>query len=148
MRLEHIAFNVKDVKTLAAWYVANLDMTIVREITEPPHMTFLADSAGKSLIEVYSDPAGEYPNYGTYHPVTFHLAYAVDDMDATIARLLAAGAQDGRRYQCHAARRQTGVSARSLGPHPSTRSAQHADDGLGPASDVIRITRFQLGKRQ
>lgn len=96
MRLEHIAFNVKDVKALAAWYVANLGMTIVREIQDPPHMTFLADSAGKSLIEVYSDPAGEYLDYGAYHPVTFHLAFAVDDMDATTSRLLAAGArQDG-----------------------------------------------------
>ena len=30
MRLEHIAFNVNDPAALAAWYVANLDMELVR----------------------------------------------------------------------------------------------------------------------
>ena len=96
MRLEHIAFNVQDVKALAAWYVANLDMTLVREITEPPYMHFLADSAAKSMIEVYSNPAGEFLEYASYHPVTFHLAFSVDDLEATRARLLTAGArQDG-----------------------------------------------------
>ena len=91
MRLEHAAFNVKDVKALAAWYVANLDMTIVRSFDEPPFIHFLADSAGKSLIEVYSNPIGDFIDYGKCHPVTFHLAFAVDDMEAARQRLVAAG---------------------------------------------------------
>ena len=92
MRLEHIAFNVSDPAGLAAWYVANLDMKIVRCFAEPPHIHFLADSAGKSLIEIYSNPLGEVIDYADHHPVTFHLAFAVDDMDATRQRLVAAGA--------------------------------------------------------
>ncbi len=92
MRLEHIAFNVNDPAALAAWYVANLDMALVRSFDEPPFIHFLSDSASKSLIEVYSNPLGEIIDYGAQHAVTFHLAFAVDDMDATRERLVAAGA--------------------------------------------------------
>ena len=92
MRLEHVAFNVADAPALADWYVANLGMTIARSLPDPPYIRFLADSAGKSLIEIYSDPLGEYVKYADYHPVTFHLAFAVDDMEATRQRLVAAGA--------------------------------------------------------
>ena len=91
MRLEHLAFNVKDSAALAAWYVANLDMTIVRAIPEPPYIHFLADKPGKTLIEIYSNPLGEFVDYASHHPVTFHLAFAVDDMEATRARLVAEG---------------------------------------------------------
>ena len=92
MRLEHIAFNVNDPAALAAWYIANLDMVLVRSFDEPPYIHFLSDSACKSLIEVYSNPLGEIIDYGAQHAVTFHLAFAVDDMDATRKRLVAAGA--------------------------------------------------------
>ncbi len=92
MRLEHIAFNVADPAALAAWYCENLDMQIIRSFAEPPHIHFLADSAGKSLIEIYNNPLGSFINYGEYHPVTFHLAFAVDDMDVAREHLVAAGA--------------------------------------------------------
>ena len=92
MRLEHIAFNVADSAAVAAWYVENLDMRIARAFDEPPYIHFLADSAGKSLIEIYSNPLGEVIDYRGHHAVTFHLAFAVDDMDAARERLAAAGA--------------------------------------------------------
>lgn len=92
MRLEHIAFNVADSAAVAAWYAENLDMRIVRAFDEPPYIHFLADSAGKSLIEIYSNPLGEVIDYGQHHAVTFHLAFAVENMDATRERLVAAGA--------------------------------------------------------
>ena len=92
MRLEHVAFNVTDPAGLSNWYAANLGMKIVRDFTEPPYIHFLADSAEKSLIEIYSNPLGEMINYGDHHPVTFHLAFAVEDMDAERQRLVGAGA--------------------------------------------------------
>ncbi len=92
MRLEHIAFNVDDPAALAAWYVANLEMKIVRSFDEPPYIHFLSDSAGKSLVEIYSNPLGEVINYAAHHPVTFHLAFAVDDMEASRQRLVSVGA--------------------------------------------------------
>ena len=92
MRLEHIAFNVADPAELASWYVANFGMKIVRSFDEPPFIHFLADSAGKSLIEIYSNPLGEVIDYAARHAVTFHLAFAVDDIEAERQRLVAAGA--------------------------------------------------------
>lgn len=92
MRLEHIAFNVQEPAALAAWYCANLEMQIVRAFEEPPHIHFLADSAGKSLIEIYSNPLGSFIDHASHHAVTFHLAFAVDDMDVARQRLEAAGA--------------------------------------------------------
>ena len=93
MRLEHIAFNVADPAGLAAWYCANLDMQIVRSFAEPPCIHFLADSAGKSLIEIYTNPLGSIIDYSEHHPVTFHLAFAVDNMEAARERLVTAGAK-------------------------------------------------------
>ncbi len=96
MRMEHIAFNVPDVKALADWYVAHLDMQVVRAVDEPPYMTFLADSAGKSMIEVYSNPLGEGINHAENHPTAFHLAFAVDQIESKREELMAVGAtQDG-----------------------------------------------------
>ncbi|MCE2471598.1 MAG: VOC family protein [Anaerolineae bacterium] len=92
MRLEHIAFNVADSAAVAAWYAENLDMRIVRAFDEPSYIHFLADSAGRSLIEIYSNPLGSVIDYSEHHAVTFHLAFAVDDMDAARERLTAAGA--------------------------------------------------------
>ncbi len=92
MRLEHIAFNVSDPAGLAAWYVANLNMRIVRAFDEPPHIHFLADSAGKSMIEIYSNPLGAIVDYTGHHAVVFHLAFAVEDLEAERQRLVAAGA--------------------------------------------------------
>lgn len=100
MRLEHVAFNVPDAPALAEWYVAHLGMRVARSIPEPPYIHFLADSSGHSLLEIYSDPQGEYVKYADYHPVTFHLAFAVDDMEATRRRLVAAGGRlDGDVYE-------------------------------------------------
>ena len=100
MRLEHVAFNVPDAAALAEWYVAHLGMRVARSIPEPPYIHFLADSSGHSLLEIYSDPQGEYVKYADYHPVTFHLAFAVDNMEATRRRLVAAGGRlDGDVYE-------------------------------------------------
>ena len=96
MRLEHIAFNVPDVRALAAWYVENLDMRILRIVDAPQQMHFLADSAGKSLIEIYTDADASFIDYAERHANTFHLAFAVDNIESTRERLIAAGAtQDG-----------------------------------------------------
>ena len=64
----------------------------MRSFAEPPYIHFLADSAGKSLIEIYSNPLGKVIDYSQHHAVTFHLAFAVGDMDAARERLAAAGA--------------------------------------------------------
>ncbi len=91
MKIEHVAFNVEDSRALADWYATHLGMTIVRSIEEPPYIRFLADSDGTTLLEVYSNPIGETVKYGDFHPVTFHIAFTVEDMDGTRQRLQDAG---------------------------------------------------------
>jgi len=91
MKIEHVAFNVEDSRALADWYAAHLGMTIVRSIEEAPYIRFLADSEGTTLLEVYSNPIGEYVKYSDFHPVTFHIAFTVEDMDGTRQRLQDAG---------------------------------------------------------
>lgn len=91
MKIEHVAFNVKDSRALADWYVKHLGMTIIRSFDDPPYIRFLGDENNKTLLEVYSNPIGEYVEYGKFHPVTFHIAFTVDDMDGTRQRLVDAG---------------------------------------------------------
>jgi catechol 2,3-dioxygenase-like lactoylglutathione lyase family enzyme len=92
LNLEHIACNVADPPAMAAWYVEHLGMRVVRHSPEPPRIHFLADAAGRAVIEIYSNPADRVPDYAAMHPLRFHIAFATDDPDASRAALVAAGA--------------------------------------------------------
>ena len=43
------------------------------------------------MIEVYSNPLGDYIDYGNIHPLAFHIAFAVEDMASERERLINAG---------------------------------------------------------
>lgn len=92
MRLEHVALNVADPDAMAQWYVAHLGMQIVRHIPTPNAIYFLADSAQRSVIEIYRNPAAPVPDYASLSPLALHLAFITNDMEGDIARLVAAGA--------------------------------------------------------
>ena len=92
MIFEHFAINVENPPAVAAWYVEHLQMQIVRHVGEPTHMHFLADSTGRVMIELYNNPPELIPDYAAQDPQVLHMAFAVDDMQGTIARLQAAGA--------------------------------------------------------
>ncbi|MCL6509718.1 MAG: VOC family protein [Anaerolineae bacterium] len=91
MRFEHIAINVSDAPGVVEWYVKNLDLVVMRATNEPPYMTFLADRGRNMMFEFYQQPVG-VGDYAHMHPVTFHIAFAVGDIEAERARLIAAGA--------------------------------------------------------
>ncbi len=91
MRFEHIAINVADAPKVIQWYVENLDLVVVRAMHEPPYTTFLADRGHNMMFEFYQQPVG-MGDYANMHPVAFHIAFAVDDIEARRARLIAAGA--------------------------------------------------------
>lgn len=93
MKLEHIAFNLPDPVAAAAWYAEHLGLRLIVADRGPTHIHFLADEGG-SMIEFYSNPAGEVPDYADMSPFTLHLAFAVDDLAQTHQRLLEAGASD------------------------------------------------------
>lgn len=92
LNLEHIACNVADPPAMAAWYVEHLGMRVVRHSPEPPRIHFLADAAGRAVIEIYSNAADPIPDYAAMHPLRFHIAFATSDPDASRDALVAAGA--------------------------------------------------------
>jgi glyoxylase I family protein len=94
MNIEHIAINVNDPVAMADWYTRHLGMRIVRQVDGPPHTRFLADGAGRTVIEIYHQTVAAVPNYAAMHPMAFHIAFTVSDVAAARAKLLAAGATD------------------------------------------------------
>ena len=92
LSLEHIALNVADPAAMAAWYVKHLGMRIVRQSPVAPYIHFVADGAGRSVIELYSSSADPLPDYASMHPLRLHVAFATADPDGSKAALIAAGA--------------------------------------------------------
>jgi catechol 2,3-dioxygenase-like lactoylglutathione lyase family enzyme len=92
MKIEHVALNIPDPVKAVQWYAEHLGMRIIRLSNEPPYIHFIADSEGESLLEFYCNPAAEVPDYASMNPLILHIAFAVDDIEATRARLVAAGA--------------------------------------------------------
>jgi glyoxylase I family protein len=92
LNVEHIAWNVSDPVAMAAWYVEHLGMRIVRRVPTPQQVHFLADSNGRVVIEIYSNPVDPIPDYSSMHPMRLHLAFAAPDPEAARTALVAAGA--------------------------------------------------------
>lgn len=89
--VEHVAWQVEDPVKVAAWYVAHLGFKILRKLDARPFTHFIADSAGRVVIEIYNNPAAPVPDYANMNPLHLHLAFVADDLEKEKARLLAAG---------------------------------------------------------
>ena len=92
LNVEHVALNVADASAIAAWYVKNLGMRIVRQSTVPPFIHFVADAGGRTVIEFYSNADDPIPDYRSMHPLRLHVAFATSDPDGARSALVAAGA--------------------------------------------------------
>ena len=92
LNVEHIAWNVADPAAVADWYVANLGMQVVRSGPAPTHVRFLADAAGRAVVEIYSNTADPVPDYAAQHPARLHFAFHSDDPDRDRDALIGAGA--------------------------------------------------------
>lgn len=89
-RFEHLAFNVKDMESMAEWYCKHLGMKRVGYV--PGAKVFLADQQDVVVFELYSNSAQPLFDLGGTASATMHLAFVVEDLDASIAALGAAGA--------------------------------------------------------
>jgi glyoxylase I family protein len=98
MNIEHIALNVSDPVALANWYVKHLGMRIVRQVDTGPMTRFLADSAGRTVLEVYRRNA-PVPDYGAMDPMVLHVAFKVEDVRRARQALLDAGASSATEIQ-------------------------------------------------
>lgn len=67
-------------------------MTVKRAQAERPFGQFLADTGDAVMLEFYNNPAVTVPDYRAIDPLILHLAFRTDDVAATRARLLEAGA--------------------------------------------------------
>ena len=92
MKIEHVALNVPEPAKAAQWYVEHLGMQIVRSSNVSPHVHFIVDSEGRGVLEFYCDPRAAVPDYAAMSPFIWHIAYSVEDIEATRAKLVAAGA--------------------------------------------------------
>lgn len=92
MRIEHLAFNVKDPRAVAAWYRDHLGMTIARQLDDAAVTTFLAAETGHVLLEIYNNPADAVPNYAEMDFLLLHIAFECHDVAGESQRLIAAGA--------------------------------------------------------
>lgn len=92
MNIEHVAFNVPDPVKMAAWYVQHLGLRIVRQQEQAPYTHFLADSAGRVVLELYGHTNAAVPDYARLDPLSLHIAFVAEDVSAERQRLLAAGA--------------------------------------------------------
>jgi catechol 2,3-dioxygenase-like lactoylglutathione lyase family enzyme len=90
MNIEHIAINVADPWRVADWYVRHLGLQVARKGGGPVFGHFLADSAGKVVLEIYHQNA-PVPDYASIDPFVFHIAFITPDVAADRARLIAAG---------------------------------------------------------
>lgn len=92
LNVEHVALNVPHPAAMAAWYVNNLGMRIVRQSNAAPYIHFVADAGGRTVIELYSNPIDPIPDYASMHPLRLHVAFATSDPDGARSALVAAGA--------------------------------------------------------
>lgn len=92
MVFEHFAINVKDIEEVVKWYCTNLGLMVVSEQKETPFMTFLADSTNRVVLELYSRDDATATEFGTQHPLTFHVAFVSENAEQDKIRLIDKGA--------------------------------------------------------
>ncbi len=92
MKFEHFALNVENPVAMTEWYTTHLGLSIVRQLKESPFTTFLADSSGQIMLEIYHNTLADVPVYSKMHPLVLHLAFVSHHPVEDMLRLTAAGA--------------------------------------------------------
>ncbi len=86
-----MALNVRDQRAVEEWYTQNLGFAVVRRLDAGA--SFLADSSGRVLFELYSRSDVPYFDAPGTASLTLHIAYVCDDVPGTADALIAAGAK-------------------------------------------------------
>lgn len=92
MKIEHFAFNVEDPVAVRGWYTKYLGLSIVKSIDVEPYTTFMADSSGTVMLEIYCNPKDQVPDYRSMNPLLLHIAFISEDPAYDKKRLTDAGA--------------------------------------------------------
>ncbi len=92
MVFEHFAINVNNVVERVHWYVENLGLNVLSEQKESPFMTFLSDSSGRVMLELYHRTDATITDFSSQHPLTFHIAFVSENASNDSDRLQKQGA--------------------------------------------------------
>lgn len=92
MPLEHIALNLPAAAAATEWYCQHLGLKVIRQQGPPTSARFLADAAGKTMLEFYQHPTVPAPDYRSIHPQSLHLAFSVAEVRSVRTKLIQAGA--------------------------------------------------------
>ncbi len=93
MKIEHAAYQVEDAAGMAAWYCRHLGFVEKRGRKAPFPVYFLADESGRVMIEIYTNPAVDTPDYRSMDPLLLHLAFVCADVPDMVDKLKLAGAE-------------------------------------------------------
>ena len=88
MHLEHVAIDVADPAAFKKWWIENLGMRV-----SAASDGFITDDSGTFVLEVYRAGTPSAPNYRSLDPMTFHIAFLSDNVNADVDRLVKAGAE-------------------------------------------------------
>jgi glyoxylase I family protein len=91
VRFEHYALNLAAPHAIANWYVETLGCRLVFKLDSEPFTVFLGDSQGRVFWEIYRNPRAPFSDVRDVDPAIYHLAFAVEDVDAVKAKVVAAG---------------------------------------------------------
>jgi catechol 2,3-dioxygenase-like lactoylglutathione lyase family enzyme len=90
---EHFAINVADARAKAQWYKDHLGMVIIRQGGAPTFGTFIADSGKNMMYELYQNSDYSVVDFAALSHMSLHVAFMVEDVQATKELLMAAGAK-------------------------------------------------------
>lgn len=93
MIFEHFALNIQKPLEFVEWYTSNCGMKIAKSMITPPFTHFLTDSSGRTVIEIYSNSSAKIADYNIMHPLEFHFAFTVDNVDEVKEKLISTGAK-------------------------------------------------------
>jgi glyoxylase I family protein len=102
--VQHIAFNCRDLKRAEAFYTKHFGFRRARVFNRGRPDEFIMLRLGSVCLELFGAPKAAPAAAGGEQPIGFkHLAFEVEDIDATVARLQADGFETGQIIDCSAA---------------------------------------------
>ena len=101
--IQHLAINCRDLKAQEQFYTHHFGFRRVRVFNRGTPNEFLMLRLGAACIELFAAPEEARQLLAKPQPVGFsHLAFEVDDLDAAVAKLQAAGIPTDKIIDCSA----------------------------------------------
>lgn len=91
--IEHVALNVPEPIAMADWYCTHLGLKILGGADAPVPVRFIGcPQTGKVVLELYENSKVTVENFAEMSQVSFHLAFATDNVELEYSKILKVGA--------------------------------------------------------